>query len=406
MRERQIGIFGVASLASVATTLGLLVMAQAAGPPPAGKSKSCPVGADGDLISGKPADVSLNPNVLARLIQVLRAKDRDIHGLAISRDCRIVVEMYISGVTRAHNHTIYSVTKSVVVTLAGTLLAGGKLSSFDVPVGTLMSKPDSVPARNWEKTQRIRFRNVLAMSSGLEYTHDPTGNPIYRAHDRFAYALQPAIVQTPGTHFQYSDGDASIAGAVVAAVAGTDILTYSVSALFKPLSFKNYDWWSRDPSGRLAGGWGMRLRVIDMIKLGHLYLEKGVWQDRRIITAAFIDQAWSPSSAPWYGLFWWRNAGHAATIGTVYEARGFKGQRILVIPRLNIVVALTANLAPEDEKSVSDLILDHIAKAQLRDDSSGRGQRAGGLLDEEMRHPFVGKPGNVVWPEDTPRPPD
>jgi len=65
MRERQIGIFGVASLASVATTLGLLVMAQAAGPPPVGKSKSCPVGADGDLTSGKPADVSLNPNVLA-----------------------------------------------------------------------------------------------------------------------------------------------------------------------------------------------------------------------------------------------------------------------------------------------------------------------------------------------------
>src|SRR5207245_11422654 len=84
-------------------------------------SSACPVGADGDLLSGSPAAVSLDGDALAGLIGALRAYD--IHGLVISRNCRIVVEMYMSGVTREQNHTDYSVTKSVMVTLAGTLLA-------------------------------------------------------------------------------------------------------------------------------------------------------------------------------------------------------------------------------------------------------------------------------------------
>src|SRR5439155_19940275 len=140
------------------------------------------------------------------------------------------------------------------------------------------------------------------------------------------------------------DGDASIAGAAVASLAATDVLTYAASVLFKPLKFKNYDWWARDPSGRLAGGWGLRLRIVDMMKFGNLYLQKGSWQDREIITPSFIEQAWSASSAPYYGLFWWRNTRHTAEIGPVYAANGFKGQRILVIPKLDTVVALTANL--------------------------------------------------------------
>ena len=51
---------------------------------------------------------------LAEAIKSLRSKNRDIHGLVVLRNCRLIIELYAENVTRDHNHALYSVTKSVV----------------------------------------------------------------------------------------------------------------------------------------------------------------------------------------------------------------------------------------------------------------------------------------------------
>ena len=63
---------------------------------------------------------------------------------------------------------------------------------------------------------------------------------------------------SPASAYNYSDGDASIAGAAVAAAAGTDLLSYANQVLFTPLGFKNVEWWFQDKAGRYRGGWGLR----------------------------------------------------------------------------------------------------------------------------------------------------
>src|SRR5688572_5302598 len=97
------------------------------------------------------------------------------------------------------------------------------------------------------------------MASGLEYHEDPYSHPIYGVADRLQFALGPALVHEPGQRYNYSNGDASIADAVVAAAAGTDLLSYGSEVLFAPLGFKNVEWWFRDKAGRYPGGWGLRL---------------------------------------------------------------------------------------------------------------------------------------------------
>lgn len=355
------------------------------------------------LARAAPEDVGLSSAVLARLVADLREKDRDIHGLIVSRRCRVAVELYAQGVGREHNHAIYSVTKSVMATLVGALLHQGKLASVDTPVAELMTRPAAIPPASWEKLGRIRLAHVLSMSSGLEYKHEPTRHPIYRAPSRLAHALEASARHEPGRHFQYSDGDASIAGAVVAARAGRDLRALAEAALFRPLDFRNTDWWFVDQMGLHPGGWGMRLRVVDMVKLGYLWLQRGNWRGHRVFAADFVDRAWAETAVPHYGLYWWRNRRHEATLGTLRIAVGFKGQRVFLSPRHGLVVAVTANLARGDEGPVDDLVMARLAEAL--EAGAGNGDPAGAkVLAEELARPFAGKP-EIVAAQDTPRPP-
>ena len=159
-----------------------------------------------DFLPASLEDVGLSPGPLLKLNDALDAGTYDIRSLLIVRDCKIVFERYKDGIGREHNHTIYSVTKSITATLVGALLMQGKLKSVDVTISELMSKPWWLPADDWKKAQRITLKNVMQMSSGLTYKHDPAGHPIYALNaDRFAMALSPEFIAEPGVRFNYSD---------------------------------------------------------------------------------------------------------------------------------------------------------------------------------------------------------
>ena len=225
---------------------------------------TCPQTVSQAIATASPEHVGMRSGRLAEAMKALRGNDRDIHALVVLRNCNVVVELYAENVTRDHNHALYSVTKSILATLIGVLLKSGRLSSLDVSVADIVAASTKLEADKLEKARRIRLKDVLSMASGLEYLNDPADHPIYGAADRFEFALGPALVHEPGKHYNYSDGDASIAGAVVAAAAGRDLLSYGNQVLFAPLGFKNVEWWFRDKAGRYPRGWGLRLRAVDM----------------------------------------------------------------------------------------------------------------------------------------------
>jgi CubicO group peptidase (beta-lactamase class C family) len=343
---------------------------------------------------------------LAEAIKSLRDKDRDIHALVALRNCKVVVELYAENVTRDHNHALYSVTKSVLATLVGVLLKSGRLSSLDVSVADIVAASTKLEADKLEKARRLRIRDVMSMASGLEHYENPTNHPIYGAADRLQFALAPALLYEPGQRYNYSNGDASIADAVVAAAAGKDLLSYGNEVLFAPLGFKNVEWWFQDKAGRYPGGWGLRLRAIDMAKLGQLYLQNGRWQDKTIINAGFVWDAWRPSrAASHYGLFWWRWAQEDPRIGPVRFANGIKGQRIYVLPKYSIIIAVSANISDADAQEAYPELVRAVVSAVQSNGPINQSTSDANRLAEQLRRPFSGKPGNPVskTAQDVPR---
>jgi CubicO group peptidase (beta-lactamase class C family) len=375
----------------------LICMCWPANQPALAQIGACAQPASDDIAAAPPEQVGMRSGRLAEAIKSLRGENRDIHALVVLRHCSVVIELYADKVTRDHNHAVYSVTKPILATLLGVLLKSDRLSSLDVPVADIVAASTVLDADKLEKARRIRIRDVMSMASGLEYHHDPARHPIYGAADRFQFALSPALVHEPGQRYNYSDGDASIAGAVVAAVAGKDLLSYGNEVLFEPLGFKNVDWWSRDNAGRYPGGWGLRLRAVDMAKFGQLYLQNGRWQHETIIDAGFVRNAWRPSpAASHYGLSWWRWVREDPRIGPVHFANGFKGQRVYVLPKHGIIIALSANVSDADTEEAYPALVRAVVSAVQSERPINRSTSDADRLADQLRLPFSGKPGNPV----------
>jgi CubicO group peptidase (beta-lactamase class C family) len=356
---------------------------------------ACPQTASDDIAVASPEQLGMRSERLAEAIKSLRGKERDIHALVVMRHCKVVVELYSENVTRDHNHSLYSVTKSILATLVGVLLRSGRLPSLDASVADIVASSTALDADRLEKARRIRIKHVMSMTSGLEHHEDPYRHPIYGAADRLQLALGPALIHEPGKRYNYSNGDASIADAVVAAAAGKDLLGYGNEVLFGPLGFKNVDWWFRDKAGRYPGGWGLRLRAVDMARFGQLYLQNGRWQGKIIIDAGFVRDAWRPSpAASHYGLFWWRWVREDPRIGPVHFANGVKGQRVFVVPKHGIIIALSANIS--DAEDAYHALVRTVVSAVQSDRLINRSTSDANRFAEQLRTPFSGKPGNPV----------
>lgn len=330
----------------------------------AGAHAACTSKVGRDLPVATPDAVGISGRIWAEANDAIDAGRHEVRALIVMRDCKVVVERYKSGITRDHNHAVFSVTKSVSSTLVAALLHQGKLSSLDTPVADLVPMPRSLLPEDWQKAKAITLRHAMQMSSGLAWKHDPSMHPIYDTRqDRLALAMRSPQEVPPGTRYLYSDGDATMTGAVIAAVANEDLMSFGRSALFDPLEMTNVGWIDRDRAGRYPSGWGLRLRPIDLAKLGQLYLQKGEWNGKRIFAESFADEAWKQGPGKTYGLHWWIGTSRFVRGAPFFYAEGFKGQLVYVFPTHDAVVVVSASLPSVEVGAVATIVVKALAES-------------------------------------------
>jgi CubicO group peptidase (beta-lactamase class C family) len=308
-----------------------------------------------ELPPATPSEAGLDPGKLSEMTRWIRDQRPPIFSLLISRHGKLVYELYTWG-DRDDAHYLMSVTKSVLSTLVGAAADRG-LIALDAPLSQLL--PRSLFAGDPERFSAVTLREVMGMAA-LDSPDPPrvkTPEALARQHaflnspNRVAFALTRPLLTVP---FQYNDVAPMIASGVLAYRCGKSPLEFAEEALFKPLGFRNYEWMHQDPSGNDNGGYGLRLRPIDMQKLGILYLDRGVWHGVRLLSEAWVERAFTPWNksapnlpSPNYGWFWWQydfGPGWRAHV-----ASGWKGQRIAVIPEQGMVVTMTGLIEDEEE---------------------------------------------------------
>jgi len=240
----------------------------------------------------------------------------------------------------------------------------GRLSGVDVSIVDVLPEVPGVSDKKLEEKRPVRLEDVLHMASGLRWHEHPTNTPLYAAEDRVAVALWQPMKNAPGSTFNYSNADAEMVGAVVHHLSGTNGFEFAKQYLFEPLGMKNYEWWYPDRRGRYPGGWAMRLRAIDMAKVGLLYLQDGRWGERQIISKEWIEKATAPGSSKQHGYFWWLGLFDRYPSRPSFSANGWKGQYIVIDRRKQLVVAMTSILpAGEEIRMMFEIMNEHVLPA-------------------------------------------
>jgi CubicO group peptidase (beta-lactamase class C family) len=306
---------------------------------------------------------------LCGLADRLQEED-DVHSIVIARHGRLIFEKYFAGYDEpwghedkryefdaTMKHDMRSVSKSVVSLLTGIAIDRRIIDGIDASALQFFPKMVSLAKEGWA---RIELRDLLTMSSGIAWDenrawNDPKNDEphLLSEADPIRYVLSKPIAAPPGAQWNYSGGDVELLGAIIAQQSGKSLEAFARDALFTPLGITDLEWQTY-PNGKAAAASGLRLRPRDAAKIGQLMLNKGLWQDLRIVSADWIEQSTKPRFQAigyfgglfFYGRFWWlgRTLSGEREVPWI-SAMGMGGQRIFIVPSLDLVVVSTSGLS-------------------------------------------------------------
>jgi CubicO group peptidase (beta-lactamase class C family) len=400
--------------AAVASALACAGEGASAGRPPAeAMGRAGAARASEGLLVAPPDEEGLDARPLVRLTEWIREADVPIFSLLISRDGVLVYELYTSSLTRDDAHYVMSVTKSFTSALVGVAMDRGLVGPPETSVADAIPADVFASPADRDRFRQVTLQDVLGMSA-LDAQVPPhrmlpedwaRQRLFLESRNRAAFAVTQAVLAEPGRSFQYTDITPLIATGVVEYATGKTALEFAEETLFRPMGFAHYEWMHEDPSGIDNGAYGLRLRPIDMQKFGILYLERGRWAGRQLVSTSWVDRSFSPwirssdaQKTPDYGWYWWTSSYGPHWLA--HAARGWKGQRIVVVPERGIVVTMTGLIEGGHEEQVFARIMrDYVIPAMDGTDAEPARPDAGlraplaQLLDEVRRGPLRAGPG-------------
>jgi CubicO group peptidase (beta-lactamase class C family) len=290
-----------------------------------------------------------------------------LHTLLVSRGGKLLFEHYGMGEDENWGkplgsimfgptvlHDLRSVTKSIVGMLYGIALADGKVPE---PQAKLYDQfPEYADLAKQPGRERITIAHVLSMTLGTQWDEltIPYGDPrnsevaMELSPDRYRYVLDRPIVGEPGIKWTYNGGATALLGRLITKGTGEKLPDYARHVLFDPLGLGPTEW-SNGLQGEAAAASGLRMRAPDLVRIGQMVLMDGGWQGKEIVPKAWLQKSMVPTVTIEgnirYGWHWYLGEiaiGSPSRTERLISGVGWGGQRLFLVPALDLVVAMNA----------------------------------------------------------------
>ncbi len=251
----------------------------------------------------------------------------------------------------------FSVTKSYLSTVAGLAVDKGLIHSVD----------DKVKEYVWDKTfdgsqnKKITWDHLLTQSSA--WSGELWGG--YDWHDRppskgDVHTWRKTSSDEPGTVMEYNDVRVNVLAYSLLQVWRKPLPQVLKEEVMDPIGASTtWRWYGyenswtnvdgvkmQSVSGGGHSGGGLFISTEDHARFGLLFMNKGNWNGKQIISEKWISDAIQPSKPnDSYGYMWWLNqSGEENRMSNLskegYYAAGFGGNYIIVEPELDLVIVL------------------------------------------------------------------
>ncbi|MBQ6478622.1 MAG: serine hydrolase [Erysipelotrichaceae bacterium] len=264
---------------------------------------------------------------------------------------------------------IMSATKSVIALLIGIAIDRGQIESVEDKV--LKYFPEYKVKRGEKTIYDITIKHLLTMRAPYKCKGDPWTKVCIS--ENWTNTSLDLLGGRKGLtdEFNYQTVCLHILSGILYKATGMLTVDYANEYLFEPLGIQkhvNYtaksaeehkaftiektpkgNVWFADPQGLGTPGYGLCMSAEDMARIGLLCLNKGRYEEKRIVSSKWIEEMTRPRHVDSkyfrgmdYGYLWWIIDREKQ----IYAAIGNSGNVIYVNPEKNIVIAVASYFKP------------------------------------------------------------
>ena len=248
----------------------------------------------------------------------------------------------------------FSVTKSFLSTMAGLAIDDGLIKGINDPVNRYVWDEKLEGAHNSKITWLHLLQQTSDWSGTLFGIHDWADRPPSRGGiDDWSRRT----LNEPGTSYKYNDVRVNLLGYALLNVLREPLPVVLRERIMDPIGASStWRWYGyenswvnidgvmmQSVSGGGHFGGGLFISAADQARFGLLFLRKGNWNGRQLISQNWVTDVVKTSAASkTYGYMWWTNTGAPwkGVAESVYHADGFGGNYIIVDNENDLVVVV------------------------------------------------------------------
>ena len=283
------------------------------------------------LPRARPAEAGIDARALEGFLDALEAGGLDVHSLILHRRGHIGVELYWWPYGPERPRVMHSVTKSFTACAIGMAVEDGRFALSDKVVDFF---PDYLSGKPAGHLAAMTVEDLLTMRTG--HAEETSGSRWRGVPSSWiAEFFKIPVLHRPGTVYKYTSAASYMLSAILTRTTGETLHAYLRPRLFAPLGIAG-ETWDLGPDGINSGGNGLTCSTVDMLKLGVLHAQQGLWQGRRLLSESWIGRATRAHSPGGYGYHWMTGPGRS------FCAMGVFGQVLVVFPDHGATLALTS----------------------------------------------------------------
>ena len=340
-----------------------------------------------------PERVGISSKRIYNLLTELENEKRaNIHNLMILCEKEVISECSREGYDVNVWHLSHSMSKSVTGLAVGILVDEGLLSTE-----TLIK--DIFPELEYrdKRFAEITVEHLLTMRCGVDFSEAGAVTESDWTKEFFLSSMRFA----PGEAFSYNSMNSYILARIVERISGASFISMVEKRLFEPLKIKNF-LWELGPEGTVKGGWGLYLSSESWAKLALLVLQKGIFEEKRVLSEEWIKKCTTPSSSKretatcfGYGYHIW-----LSEFGEVLF-NGMLGQNVWICPENRLIAVIQSGNNELFSDSAALMIIRKYLRGKIQDrlyrlDVKMLHEKERNFFDSRMWvHPLVRKPKGI-----------
>jgi len=209
-----------------------------------------------------------------------------------------IIYQYLSPETSlAAKQPSFSMAKSFVGTLVGMAVDRGQIRSTNELVIKYLPELE----KNDKRFARLTIQHVLDMRSGFDFK-ERAFNPFskivrsYYGADLEKMVGKLKMKHEPNTVFEYQSINTQVLAMILEKATGKKLDVLLRENLWEPLGAESDALWSLDDQDHIKAFCCINATALDFAKLGRLYLKKGNWQGKQLISKQWIDDTTNPDT--------------------------------------------------------------------------------------------------------------